>query len=141
MLPGSVIGEVSSVADLRIDFGAIQSASAEPPRISADLRVTRTELTSFFARSWHVTMAILPLTAIANPLEVPPATPSHGSAAIHRRGEPVGIRHKGSQSGSTLRQPAQTPGNGSFYPNFYPRRRRSGVEMLYLLVIAANWSS
>ncbi len=73
MLPGSVIGEVSSVADLRIDFGAIQPASAEPPRISDDLRVTRTELTSFFARSWHVTMAILPLTVIANPLEVPPA--------------------------------------------------------------------
>ena len=27
-----------------------------------------------------------------------------------------------------------------FYPNFYPNRRRSGVERLYLLVTAANWN-
>lgn len=73
MLPGAIIGDVSSVADLRIDFDAIQSTSAQPPRIPADLQVTRTELTCFFARSWQVTTAILPLTAIANPLEVSPA--------------------------------------------------------------------
>lgn len=28
-----------------------------------------------------------------------------------------------------------------FYPLFYPKRQRSGVEMLYLLVTAANWGS
>jgi len=28
-----------------------------------------------------------------------------------------------------------------FYPVFYPRRQCSGVEMLYLLVTAANWNS
>jgi hypothetical protein len=27
-----------------------------------------------------------------------------------------------------------------FYPNFYPRRQRSGVEIPYVLVTAANWS-
>jgi hypothetical protein len=27
------------------------------------------------------------------------------------------------------------------HPVFYPKRRRSGVEMLYLLVTAAKWSS
>jgi hypothetical protein len=73
MLPGSIIGEISSVADLRIDFGAIKPTSAEPTAVPAELRVIRTELTSFFARAWHVTTAILPLTAMANPLEVPPA--------------------------------------------------------------------
>ncbi len=26
-----------------------------------------------------------------------------------------------------------------FYPNFYPKRQRSGIEMPYLLVTAANW--
>ena len=26
-----------------------------------------------------------------------------------------------------------------FYPNFYPKRQRSGVEMPYLLVTAASW--
>jgi hypothetical protein len=28
-----------------------------------------------------------------------------------------------------------------FYPVFYPKRRRSGVEMVYLLVKGTNWSS
>ena len=27
-----------------------------------------------------------------------------------------------------------------FYPIFYPKRHRSGVEMLYLLVTTTNWS-
>jgi hypothetical protein len=27
-----------------------------------------------------------------------------------------------------------------FYPNFYPKAQQSGAEMLYVLVIAANWS-
>ncbi len=26
-----------------------------------------------------------------------------------------------------------------FYPNFYPKRQRSGIETPYLLVTAANW--
>ena len=26
------------------------------------------------------------------------------------------------------------------YPNFYPKRHRGGIEMSYLMVIAANWS-
>jgi hypothetical protein len=26
-----------------------------------------------------------------------------------------------------------------FYPNFYPKRQHSGIEMPYLLVTAANW--
>ncbi len=40
---------MSSVADLRVDFDAIQPASAEPPQIPAHLRITRAELTTFLA--------------------------------------------------------------------------------------------
>jgi hypothetical protein len=46
-----------------------------------------------------------------------------------------------SLNGITLHQLAQIPGGGDFYLIFYPKRQRSRVEMLYLLVTAANWSS
>ena len=47
----------------------------------------------------------------------------------------------GIQNGSTLHQVTQTAGSSDFLPNFYPKRQRSGVERLNILVIAANWAS
>ena len=73
MLPGSIIGEISSVADLRVDFDAIQPTSAEHPQIPPHLRITRAELTAFLTQGWHATTAILPLTVSPDPPEVPPA--------------------------------------------------------------------
>jgi len=47
----------------------------------------------------------------------------------------MGMRNPGSQNGTTLHQPAQIPGIGCFYPNLYPARQSSGMEMSYLLEI------
>jgi len=44
----------------------------------------------------------------------------------------------GPQNCITVHQAAQIPGNGVFYPVFYPKRLRSGAEMSYLLVTAAK---
>jgi hypothetical protein len=73
MLPGSIIGEMSGVADLRVDFDAIEPTSAEPPQIPARLRVTRAELAAFFAQGWRATTAILPLTVTPDPPGIPAA--------------------------------------------------------------------
>src|ERR1700732_348161 len=48
--------------------------------------------------------------------------------------------YQGSQNGTTLHQPPQMPAARRFYPNFYPKTQRGRVEMLYLLVTAANWN-
>jgi hypothetical protein len=50
------------------------------------------------------------------------------------------VQREGSQNGTTLHQPPQIPAVAIFYPNFYPNRQGSGVETLYVLVTAANWS-
>jgi hypothetical protein len=38
------------------------------------------------------------------------------------------------RNGTTLHWPPQTPGNGIFYPNFYPNRQRGLADRSYLLV-------
>jgi len=73
MLPGSGIGDISSVADLRVDFDAIEPAPAGPPQIPAHLQITRAELAAFLAQGWHATTAILPLAVAPDPPELPPA--------------------------------------------------------------------
>ena len=74
MLPGGYSNGLSSVADVRLDFDAIQGSS--PPGAQTahgDLRLTRDELIGFFAQAWEVTTAILPMAATASLLDVPPA--------------------------------------------------------------------
>ena len=74
MLPGSYSGELSSVADMRVDFDAIKAAAS--PGAAAgqdDTPLTREELIGFFIQAWTVTTAILPLAATASLLDVPPA--------------------------------------------------------------------
>jgi hypothetical protein len=77
MLPGSVADVLSCVVDLRVDFDAIRpSPSAAPTdlaQILPDLRVTRSELASFFAQAWQLATMTLPLAATASPAELPPA--------------------------------------------------------------------
>jgi S-adenosyl methyltransferase len=51
------------------------------------------------------------------------------------------MRHPGSQNGTTPHQPAQIPGIAVSYPNLYPTRQSSGIQMSYLLVAAAKSSS
>jgi hypothetical protein len=73
MLPGSGIGEMSSVADLRVDFDAIEPAPAGPPQVPARLQITPAELAAFLVQGWRATTAILPLTVTADPVGIPPA--------------------------------------------------------------------
>jgi hypothetical protein len=74
MLPGGYSNGLSSVADVRFDFDAVQGSS--PPGAQTahgDLRLTRDELIGFFAQAWEVTTTILPMAAVASLLDVPPA--------------------------------------------------------------------
>jgi hypothetical protein len=74
MLPGSYSGEVSSVADMRVDFDAIKAlTSPGAATVQGDTPLSREELIGFFAQAWSVTTTILPLAATASLLEVPPA--------------------------------------------------------------------
>jgi hypothetical protein len=74
MLPGSYSGELSSVADMRVDFDAIKSLiSPGTVPVECDIPLAREELIAFFTQAWIVTTTILPLAATASPLEIPPA--------------------------------------------------------------------
>jgi hypothetical protein len=75
MLPGGYSAELSSVVDMRVDFDAIRAA-ASPGAISVqdDIPLAREELIDFFTQAWNVTTMILPMTATASLLEVPPAS-------------------------------------------------------------------
>ncbi len=74
MLPGGYSNGLSSVADMRFDFDAIQASSPPgAPPAQGDIRLTRQELIGFFAQAWDVTTAILPMAATASLLDVPPA--------------------------------------------------------------------
>jgi len=74
MLPGGYSNGLSSVADMRFDFDAIQASSPPgAPPAQGDIRLTREELIGFFAQAWDVTTAILPMAATASLLDVPPA--------------------------------------------------------------------
>ena len=74
MLPGSYSGELSSVADMRVDFDAIKApASPGAATVQDDIPLMREELIGFFTQAWNVTTTILPLAATASLLEVPPA--------------------------------------------------------------------
>jgi hypothetical protein len=59
-------------------------------------------------------------------------TPRHGSHKVH-----VIRAHRTAQRRTRVHgfRTAEI-----FYPNFYPKRRRGGTEMSYLLVTAANWN-
>jgi hypothetical protein len=73
MLPGSYSGELSSVADMRVDFDAIKApASPDAVPVQDDIPLAREELIGFFTQAWIVTTTILPLAATASPLEIPP---------------------------------------------------------------------
>ena len=74
MLPGSYSGELSSVADMRVDFDAIKAAASPGEGlVQDDIPLTREELIGFFAQAWNITTMILPIAATASLLEVPPA--------------------------------------------------------------------
>lgn len=74
MLPDGYSNGLSSVADLRIDFDAIQGPSSpEPFPAPNDIPLAREELVSFFTQAWDVTTTILPMSATDSLLDVPPA--------------------------------------------------------------------
>src|ERR1700677_288267 len=74
MLPAGYSAELSSVADMRVDFDAIK-AVASPGAASAqdDIPLSREELIEFFVQAWNATTTILPLAANTSLLDVPPA--------------------------------------------------------------------
>jgi hypothetical protein len=49
-------------------------------------------------------------------------------------------RHQGHRAGLHSTSLHRLEAAAIFYPNFYPKRQCSGVEMVYLLVTASNWS-
>jgi hypothetical protein len=69
-VPDAQYPELRTVMDLRIAFDAIRPDSTTVP---PELRITRTEVASFLSHGWHVTTMILPLTAVDDPIEAPPA--------------------------------------------------------------------
>jgi hypothetical protein len=80
-LPTGVIGDIRSIADLRISFDAIRPATTPTAGgqavIPAELQITAPELLGFLAQGWQVTMAVLPLCAIPDPAGLLPAGAPH----------------------------------------------------------------
>jgi hypothetical protein len=74
MLPGGRDTEVRAIVDLCIDFAAIQpdTGSATPAHIDPGLRITPSELVSFFTSAWQAATALV-LTTGHKAQEVPPA--------------------------------------------------------------------
>ena len=60
-LPGGRGVDVSAIADLCIDYDAIQPAAEEttPAQIRPELRITASELLSFFASAWRAALALV----------------------------------------------------------------------------------
>lgn len=80
-LPAGLAGDIQAIADLRISFEAVRpdhAASSDGlAEIPADLQITEAEVVSFLAHGWHVTTAILPLCATADPADLSPAGAPH----------------------------------------------------------------
>jgi hypothetical protein len=74
MLPGGQATDVRAIADLCIDFAAIQPETepATPAQIDPRLRITPSELASFYTATWQAAAALL-LTTGQQASEVPPA--------------------------------------------------------------------
>jgi hypothetical protein len=74
MLPAGHSTELSSVADMRVDFDAIKTpASPGAESVQDDIPLSHQELVAFFTHAWNVTTTILPPAATASLLDVPPA--------------------------------------------------------------------
>ena len=86
MLPDGRATELGAVVDLSIDFDAIQPGTkgAAPAEVSPGLRVTISELIGFFISAWQAAM-VLPLTAVDDLLQVPPAGPPRLEFYIQNR--------------------------------------------------------
>jgi hypothetical protein len=86
MLPGGKASDVGAIADLCVDFDAIQP-TAEPAtlaHIPPELQVTAGELVGFFTSAWQVAEALV-LTAGHKAVEVPPAGASRLELYIQYR--------------------------------------------------------
>jgi hypothetical protein len=73
-LPGSHDNDIRAIADLYVDFAAIQPdiGPSAPARIAPDLRVTLSELVSFYTSAWEAVTALI-LTTGKHAQEIPPA--------------------------------------------------------------------
>jgi hypothetical protein len=85
-LPGGRGVDVSAIADLCIDFDAIQPATEQttPAQICPELRITASELLSFFASAWQAALALV-LTTGQTAAEIPPAAASRLELYIQNR--------------------------------------------------------
>ena len=86
MLPGGRATDVRAIADLCVDFAAIQpdTEPATPAQIAPELRITPGELVSFFTSAWQATTALV-LTTGEHAAEVPPAGASRLELYIQNR--------------------------------------------------------
>jgi hypothetical protein len=73
MLPGGRTTDVRAIADLYVDFAAIQpDTGAAPAQIAPELRITVSELISFYVSAWQAVTALVLTTGEQAP-ELPPA--------------------------------------------------------------------
>ena len=86
MLPGGRATDVRAIADLCVDFAAIQpdTESDTPAEIDPELRIIPSELVSFFTSAWQATTALV-LTTGEHAAEVPPAGASRLELYIQNR--------------------------------------------------------
>lgn len=70
-LPDGLATEVQSIMDLRIAFDVLPVSDGPPS--TPDMRISHAELIAFFSLAWHITTVVLPLAAVEDPIEVPPA--------------------------------------------------------------------
>jgi hypothetical protein len=85
-LPGGRAADVSAIADLCVDFDAIQphTKQATPASIAPELRITVGELATFLAGAWRATEALVLTTGLAV-VDVPPAGPTRWELYIQNR--------------------------------------------------------
>jgi hypothetical protein len=85
-LPSGRGVDVSAIADLCIDYDAIQPATEQttPAQIPPELRITASDLVSFFASAWQAALALV-LTTGQTSAETPPAGASRLELYIQNR--------------------------------------------------------
>jgi hypothetical protein len=85
LLPGGRTTDIRAIADLYVDFAAIQpDTGAAPAQIAPELRITASELISFYVSALQAVTALVLTTGEQAP-ELPPAGPTRLELYIQNR--------------------------------------------------------